>query len=103
MATRGQGSERFAARLRALRGGLTQTEAAVRCGISHGTWQNLERAIGRPQPATVRRVAEGFGEPFDDLWSYVEDTPLQERFTDEELDRLARRLAPMLAQYLRQD
>ena len=75
----------------------------MRAGISHGTWQNLERCIGRPQPATVRRIAEGFGETFDELWSYVEDTPLVERFSDEELDRLARRLAPLLAQYLRQD
>lgn len=103
MTTRAEGSDRLAARLKALRGALTQTEAAARAGVSHGTWQNLERAIGRPQPATVRKIALGFGESFDSLWSYVEDTPLVERFTDEELDRLARRLAPLLAQYLRQD
>jgi transcriptional regulator with XRE-family HTH domain len=93
----------LANRLRSLRGGLTQTEAALRCGINSGTWQNLERAVGRPQPATVRRIAQGFSEPFDALWAYVEDTPLEERFTDEELDRLARRLAPMIAQYLQRD
>ena len=50
-----------------------------------------------------RRIAQGFSEPFDALWAYVEDTPLEERFTDEELDRLARRLAPMIAQYLQRD
>lgn len=96
------GSERLADRLVALRGGLTQTEAALRAGISHGTWQNLERQKVRAQPMTLRRIADGFAISYDELWSYVEDTPLSERFSDAELDALARRLAPLIAQYLQQ-
>mgnify|MGYP000750583080 CR=1 FL=1 len=96
------GSERLATRLKALRGALTQEQAAARAGISGNTWQNLERAVTRANPSTVQRIAQGFDLDYDELWSYVVDTPLHERFTDEELDRLAARLAPLLAARLRQ-
>lgn len=95
------GSARLAAHLKSLRGGLTQAEAGARAGVSPNTWQNLERAKFRPQPSTLRRIADGFNVSYEDLWSYFEDRPLAERFTDAELDRLARRLAPMLAEYLK--
>lgn len=98
----GQGSERLAARLRALRGALTQDQAAARAGISGNTWQNLERAVTRANPSTVQRIAAGFEIDYEELWGYVVDLPLHERFTDEELDRLAARLAPLIADRLRQ-
>ena len=95
------GSERLATKLRSLRGGLTQADAAQRAGISEATWQNLERSMTRGQPATLRRIADGFGMTFEELWSYVEDRPLAERFTAAELDELAKRLAPLLAVEIR--
>ena len=91
------GSERLATKLRSLRGGITQADAAQRAGISEATWQNLERAVTRGQPSTLRRIADGFGMTFEELWSYVENRPLAERFTPEELDKLAKRLAPLIA------
>ena len=96
-----KGSARLATRLKSLRGGLTQAQAASRSKISEATWQNLERAVVRPQPITVQRIADGFSMSFDDLWSYVDDTPPSERFTDAELDRLAARIAPLIAAELR--
>lgn len=95
------GSERLAARLKQLRGGLTQSQAGERAGISGNTWQNLERGMVRPQPITLQRIATGFGIEYSELWSYVDDQPLVERFSDEELDRLALRLAPLIAQHLK--
>lgn len=96
------GSERLAERLRSLRGSLSQQQAAEQAGISHGTWQNLERAITRAQPLTLKRIANGFAVDYDELWSYVvENKPVDERFTDAELERLAARLAPMIARHLR--
>jgi transcriptional regulator with XRE-family HTH domain len=95
-----QGSKRLASHLRALRGHLTQQEACVQAGISLATWQNLERGNTRAQPATLRRIAEGFDVEPRELYDLVSDTPIDERFTDEELDRLAERLAPLIARRL---
>jgi transcriptional regulator with XRE-family HTH domain len=95
------GSDRLAARLKQLRGGLTQQQAGERAGINGNTWQNLERSMVKPQPITLQRIANGFGVEYAELWSYVDDQPLVERFSDEELDRLAMRLAPLIAQHLR--
>jgi transcriptional regulator with XRE-family HTH domain len=94
------GSKRLAGQLRTLRGHLTQEEAAGVAGISLQTWQNLERAKTRAQPATLRRIAEGFDVDQRELYDLVSDTPVDERFTDEELDRLAARLAPMISRRL---
>jgi len=91
------GSTKLAAKLKALRGPLTQAEAAHVAGISFKTWENLERRNTRAQPATLRRIAEGFSVDLRDLYDLVSDTPVDERFTDEELDRLAERLAPLIA------
>jgi transcriptional regulator with XRE-family HTH domain len=93
-------------RLRALRGGLTQHEAEARAGLSSNSWQRIELGTTkRPTPKTIRKIAEAFNVDFDELWSYVDVLPTIERFTDEELDRLARRLAPFLGdqiiQYLK--
>jgi len=96
------GSERLAERLKSLRGALTQDQAAARADISENTWMNLELAHTRAQPRTIQRIARGFEVDYDELWSYVVDTPLHERFSDEELDRLAARLAPLIADRLRQ-
>ena len=96
------GSERLAQRLRSLRGSLSQQQAAAQAGISAGTWQNLERCETRAQPLTLKRIADGFAVEYDELWSYVvENKPVDERFTDAELGRLAVRLAPMIARHLR--
>jgi transcriptional regulator with XRE-family HTH domain len=95
------GSDRLAARLKQLRGGLTQQQAGERAGINGNTWQNLERSMVKPQPITLQRIANGFGVEYAELWSYVDDQPLVERFSDEEIDRLAMRLAPLIAQHLR--
>ena len=96
------GSERLAQRLRSLRGSLSQQQAARQAKISTGTWQNLERCTHRAQPLTLMRIAEGFAVEYDELWSYVvENKPVDERFTDAELERLAARLAPMIARHLK--
>jgi transcriptional regulator with XRE-family HTH domain len=96
-----KGSKKLAERLRAMREGLTQQQAAMQAGVNLRTWQNLEHAKTRAQPVTVQRIAEGFAVSFDDLWNLVVDQrPLEERFTDEELNRLASRLAPMIAIHL---
>ena len=96
------GSERLATRLRNLRGSLTQEEAARQAKISFGTWQNLERCKTRGQPMTLRRIADGFGVDYNELWEMVAGPqPVDERFTDAELERLAARLAPMIARHLK--
>jgi transcriptional regulator with XRE-family HTH domain len=95
------GSAKLAERLRAMRAGLTQQQAAMQADVNLRTWQNLEHAKTRAQPVTVQRIAKGFAVSFDDLWALVVDQrPLEERFTDEELNRLAARLAPMIAAHL---
>jgi len=95
------GSKKLAERLRAMRAGLTQQQAAMQADVNLRTWQNLEHAKTRAQPVTVQRIAKGFAVDFDDLWGLVVDQrPLEERFTDEELNRLAARLAPMIAAHL---
>ena len=95
------GSKKLAERLRALRAGLTQGQAAAQAGIAVRTWQKLEYAEHRAQPMTLQRIAQGFAVSFDDLWDLVVDQrPLEERFTDEELNRLAVRLAPLIAEHL---
>ena len=51
---------------------------------------------------TLRRIADGFAVDYDELWELVAGPrPVDERFTDAELDRLAARLAPMIARHLR--
>ena len=97
MGTPRPGSQRLAARLKTLRGGLSQQDSAYRAGINASTWQNLELCKTRAQPVTLQRIAEGFGIDFDELWGYVDDRPLDERFTDDEIERLAARLAPLIA------
>jgi len=97
-----KGSQKLAERLRAMRGGLTQEQAAAQGDVSLRTWQNYEHAKNRAQPAQVQRIARGFAVDFDELWDLVEEQrPLNERFTDQELERLAVRLAPMIAAHLR--
>jgi len=96
------GSERLAQRLRNLRGSLTQEQAAVQADISLSTWQNIERRKTRGQPAILRRISKGFAVSFDELWELAGTTqPVDERFTDAELERLAARLAPMIARHLK--
>ncbi|MEI6446490.1 MAG: helix-turn-helix transcriptional regulator [Actinomycetes bacterium] len=88
-------------RLKQLRGGLTQKEAAARVGLHYSTWQKIELGVtARPEAKNIRAIATGFGVDYDELWSYVDRLPAPERFTDEELDRLAIRLAPLLADRL---
>lgn len=96
------GSKLLADKLRELRGGMTQPEAALKAKISLKTWQNLEeQEVANPWPTTLRKIAEAFGLDADELWSYSDPRPLVERFSDEELDRLAARLAPLLALHLK--
>ena len=96
------GSERLAKRLRNLRGSLTQEQAAVQADISLSTWQNIERCKTRGQPAILRRISKGFAVSFEDLWDLAAaPQPVDERFTDAELERLAARLAPMIARHLK--
>jgi len=98
---------KFAKRIRALRGTLTQAQAAQRAGCSERTWQNYERQLTKPRPDQIRFIAGAFGpsDPkamFEELHSlaYGPMLELEDRFTDAELDRLAARLAPFLAEYL---
>lgn len=97
------GSERLAQRLRNLRGSLTQEQAAIQADMSLSTWQNYERCKSRAQPALLRRISKGFGVSFDELWELATTSPqpVDERFTDAELERLAARLAPMIARHLK--
>ena len=41
--------------------GLTQAEAARRCGMARQNWRRLERGASSPTVATLQRVAEGLG------------------------------------------
>jgi len=97
------GSERLAQRLRNLRGSLTQEQAAVQADVSLSTWQNIERCKTRVQPAILRRISKEFAVSFDELWELATSAPqpVDERFTDAELERLAARLAPMIARHLK--
>lgn len=98
----------FAARLRSLRGGLTQDEAASRAGVNPATWQNAELAKNRPWPKTLRAISVAFGGKdhealYDELHELAHGRPEPfQRLTDEEVDRFARRLAPFLAEALDQ-
>lgn len=97
-----QGSKLLADKLRELRGPLSQAEAAIKAGISLRTWQNIERQlVDHPWPATLRKIASAFDTDPDELWALQDARPLVERFSDEELDRLASRLAPLLAHHLK--
>jgi len=93
-------------RIRALRGNLTQIEAAERADISSATWQHLELAKHRANSRTLKRISRAFGgSDWESLWKELMElstptVPLEERFTNEELDRLAVRLAPFLAEAL---
>lgn len=85
-------------RLKDLRGGLTQAEAAERAGITKAAWQLIETGkTQHPSSKTLKGIAQAFSVDFDDLYAYVDRLPSAERFTDEELDRLAVRLAPFVA------
>lgn len=96
------GSKLLADKLRELRGPLSQPEAAIRSGVSPKTWQNIEnQMVDHPWPSTLRKIADAFGVDADELWALQDARPLVERFSDEELDRLAARLAPLLALHLR--
>lgn len=97
-----QGSARLGRRLRELRGPRTQAQAAVFAGVDLRTWQKLEIGeVQHPKGTTLRKIAEAFEIDLNDLWNLLDTTPLAERFSDEELDRLAARLAPLLALHLR--
>jgi transcriptional regulator with XRE-family HTH domain len=91
------GSPKLAAKLRELRGDLTQWDAATKAGVSPGTWQNIERQVTRAQGITLKRISDGFGVPIEELRDLTDDSEIVQRFTDEELQRLAERLAPMIA------
>ena len=95
------GSAKLGAKLIELRQGLTQEQAAVKAGISLGTWQNIERAKSGGFPSTLRKIEQAFGLKERELASYRDDRPLVDRYTDAELLRLAKRLAPLIAQELR--
>ena len=96
------GSKLLADKLRELRGSITQPEAAIRAGISFRSWQKLEnQETAQPKATTLRKIADAFGADPDELWSYADPRPLVERFSDEEIDRLAARLAPLLALHLK--
>ena len=91
------GSEKLAAKLKQLRGEMTQEQAAAKAGVSMSTWQNIELQKFRAAPITLRRISEGFGVNIDDLRDLTDDSAVIQRFSDEELQRLAERLAPALA------
>ena len=96
------GSTKLARKLRELRGAMTQAEAAAYCKLNLKTWENLERAnVEDPKPKTLKAIANAFEMPYEELWSYVDDTELVDRFTDEEIQRLAAALAPLVARQLR--
>lgn len=101
MATRSENPTPIGRKLRELRGGLTQKEADARAGLSDNTWQRIELGVTtRPSMKTKKRISAAFGIDYDELNSYVEAVPNVERMTNEELDRLAQRLAPFLADRL---
>lgn len=87
---------KLAAAVKRLRGALTQEQAAVRSGVSVKTWSSIERGQ-EPKKFTLVKIAREFDVDVEDLWQLTDDTPLVERFSDEELDRLAMRLAPLVA------
>ena len=94
----------FADKLKSLRGALSQEEAAHRAGISRATWQNAELQVRRPWTKNLRSIAKAFGgknweELHEELFRLSHGMPEPiTRLSDEELDRLATRLAPILAE-----
>ena len=98
---------RLAKRVRSLRGLHTQREAAEIAEISQATFQNIELGKNKsPHQLTLKRIARGFGgSDWEKLWRELMEyahpvAPLDERLTNQELDRLSRRLAPVLAKEL---
>lgn len=98
---------KFAERIKALRGTLTQAQAATRAGIGERTWQNYERCLSPGKQDQIRAVADAFGGGdadalYDELWmlGHGPGVEIGDRFTDAELDRLAVRLAPFLSEQM---
>ena len=89
-----------------MRGALSQDEAAARARISRATWQNAELQLRRPWSKNLRSIAVAFGgknweELHQELFQLSHGMPEPiTRLSDEELDRLATRLAPILAEEL---
>lgn len=101
MAVRNDKSTPIGRKLRDLRGALTQAQAAERAGITKEAWQLIESGKTKtPAPKTLQGIARAFNEDPDVLANFVYLMPEAQRFTDEELDRLAVRLAPLLAERL---
>lgn len=85
-------------KLKALRGGLTQEQAAERAGVTKAAWQLIESGKTQtPAPKTLQGIAAAFSVDLDELHAFVDPLPTVDRFTDAELDRLAVRLAPFVA------
>ena len=50
-----------------VRQGLTLVEAAEKTGVSRATLSSLERGHSRPVAATLRKIAEGYSVPIEEL------------------------------------
>ena len=72
--------ESLPAKLRVLRAreGLTLVEAAERVQIGRDTLSSIERGHQRPTFPTLKRLAEGYGVPVEDLIEESEPVPLGE-------------------------
>jgi transcriptional regulator with XRE-family HTH domain len=46
-----------------LREGLNQVEAALRLGVSYGSYQDYEEAQAMPRPGRLRQISEATGLP----------------------------------------
>jgi len=53
--------------------GLTQTEAARKCGVTHVILSQVERGMNQSLP-TIKKVAHGLGLEMEDL--VIPDTPV---------------------------
>lgn len=85
--------------LKALRGTMTQKQAALNAGISHSTWQKIELGLTtRPDPANLKKIADAFDADYQQLLNMVHTPVNFNQITDEEIDRLAARIAPVIAE-----
>lgn len=85
--------------LKAMRGTMTQKQAALNAGIAHSTWQKIELGLTQtPDPANLKKIADAFDVDYQQLLDYVQSPVDLNRITDEEIDRLAARLAPVIAE-----
>ena len=79
------------------RANLTVGELALIAGCSDRNVRNLESGKQRPNPTTVRSLADALGVTVENLTRSLTRPGLDDMFSEAELKRLAQLLAPLIA------